>query len=333
MRGDLLRLLIRYTLLAIGVVLLTFFIPRLLPGNPLSFSAGEGMDLAVPLSAASREQLQAYYHLDQPMGYQLLSYLGDLAHGDLGWSISRPAPVAAMLLDRLPWTLGLLLVSLLISAVLGTALGIAAGWFPGGLRDRLLVSVTAALSAIPEFLIAISLLLLFAIGLGWFPLLGGRSAFVDYGGEVGGWGRQVLDVAWHLSLPAATLVLASSAGFVLVARDATAGIRSEPWIAVARAKGLRERQIALNHVLPNVALPLLTFLGLRVGAVLGGALVVERVFSVPGLGLLAHQAIRARDYPVLQALFLLSSLGVLAANFGVELLYLRLNRRRGVVHG
>lgn len=333
MSSDLLRLVARYTLLVIAVVLLNFFLPRLLPGDPLNFSSGEGMDLATPLSDQAREQLRTYYRLDRSMGHQLLSYLADLGRGDLGWSISRPAPVAALLLDRLPWTLGLLLVSLLISATLGTALGVAAGWSMRGFRDRLLVSLTSMLAAIPEFLVAIGLLLFFAVGLGWFPLLGGQSPFSAYGGATG-WGRRVLDIGWHLSLPAATLVLTGVAGFLLIARDATAGMHREPWIVVARAKGLREREIALRHALPNVALPLLTFFALRLGAVLGGALVVERVFNVPGLGLLAYQAIRARDYPVLQALFLLSSLGVLAASFGVELVYLRLDRRRGLAaHG
>ncbi len=333
MRGDVSRLVMRYTLLAVAVILLNFFIPRLLPGNPLTGSAGDGLDVAAPLSAMAQAQLRAYYHLDEPLNLQLTTYLSDLARGDLGWSISRPAPVDKLLLARLPWTLGLLLSSLLISATVGTALGVVAGWFPGRGRDRLLVSVTAALSAIPEFLIAIGLLLVFAIGLDWFPLLGGRTIFPDYGSGILAWARPMLDIAWHLALPATTLVLASAAGFLLIARDATAAVQGEPWLVVARAKGLPERRIALGHVLPNIALPLLTFFALRLGAVLGGALVVERVFSVPGLGLLAFEAIRARDYPVLQALFLVSSLGVLAVNFGTELLYLRLDRRRGPTRG
>lgn len=333
MRGDLPRLTTRYLLLAVAVILLNFFIPRLLPGNPLTGGAGDGLDVAAPLSGVAQDQLRAYYHLDEPMNVQLASYLSDLVQGDLGWSISRPAPVGALLVARLPWTLGLLLSALLISAVAGTALGVVAGWFPGRGRDRFLVSVTAALSAIPEFLIAIGLLLVFAIGLEWFPLLGGRSVFPDFGSGVAGLARQILDIGWHLALPATTLVLASAAGFLLIARDATAAVQREPWLVVARAKGLPERQVALGHVLPNIAFPLLTFFALRLGAVLGGALVVERVFSVPGLGMLAFEAIRARDYPVLQALFLLSSLGVLVVNFGTELVYLRLDRRRGPSHG
>lgn len=332
MRADVLHLVIRYLLLALAVVLLNFFIPRLLPGDPFSSSAGEGVDAAVPLSTAAKIQLREYYHLHESLGVQLLSYLGDLARGDLGWSIARPAPVINLLLARLPWTLGLLLSSLLVSAVAGTALGLVAGWSPRRARDRLLVSGTAVLAAIPEFLIAIGLLLIFSIGLGWFPLVGGQIAYSDFGGDAVGWARRVLEALWRLTLPAATLVLAGAAGFLLIARDATAGIHREPWVTVARAKGLNERQIALGHALPNIAFPLLTYFSLRLGAVLGGALVVERVFSVPGLGQLAFQSIQARDYPVLQALFLISSLGVLAATFATELVYIRLERRRGVAH-
>ena len=329
MGGDVLRLLVRYGLLAGGVVLLNFFIPRLLPGDPLAAAGGEGLDPVAPLSGAAREQLRAYYRLDEPLARQLFAYLGDLVRGDLGHSIARPASVGGLILDRLPWTLGLLLVALLIAAVGGTALGVLAGWRPGRFRDRLLVSVASVLAAIPEFLLAIALLLVFAVAFGWFPLFGGRTLFADFGGGTGGTVRRVLDVAWHLSLPATTLAATGAAAFLLLARDATAGLRHAPWLVVARAKGLPEGWIVRRHALPNVAHPLLTFLGLRLGAVLGGALVVERVYGVPGLGLLGFQAVRARDYPLLQALFLVSGLGVLAANLAVEIALLALERRRG----
>jgi peptide/nickel transport system permease protein len=322
------RLLIRYLLLAGAVVLLNFLLPRLLPGDPLTAGAAEGLDLGPPISAAARGQLRTYYHLDQPLGGQLLAYLGDLAHGDLGWSIGQTAPVAQLLRNRLPWTLGLLLTALGLSASGGTALGLLAGWVPGSRRDRMLVALTAALAALPEFLVAIGLLLVFAITLRWFPLLGGQTLFAPYTADpLASW-PGALDVAWHLVLPAAVLVLAGIAGFALITRDVTASLRFAPWVTAARAKGLSEREIAIHHVLPNLAGPLLTYFGLRLGAVLGGALVVERVFHVPGLGLLAYDAIRGRDYPVLQALFLFASLGVLGANYGVELLYLHLARRQ-----
>lgn len=333
MLAGLLRMLVRYLLLAIGIVVLNFLIPRLLPGDPLSFSAGEGTDVAAPLSAAAREQLRSYYHLDEPMSRQLVLYLGDLAHGDLGWSIARPAPVSELILDRLPWTLGLLIFSLLVSAAAGTALGVVAGWAPGRIRDRLLVSTASLVAAMPEFLVAIGLVLVFAVELRWFPLFGARTVLANGASDAGSIAGYALDVVWHLALPSAALVFAGTSGFLLVARDATIGARHEPWLTAARAKGLREREVAWRHVLPNVALPLLTFFGLRLGSVLGGALVIERVFGVPGLGLLGYEAIRARDYPILQAVFLLSSMAVLTANLLVEITYLRLDWQRGRVGG
>lgn len=333
MPAALARLLVRYLLLAAAAVLLNFLIPRLLPGDPLSFGAGEGADAAMPISAAAREQLRSYYRLDEPLRRQLALYLGDLGRGDLGRSIARSTPVGDLILARLPWTLTLLLVSLLISAAVGTAAGVAAGWTPGRWRDRLFVSTAGGLAAVPEFLVAIGLLLVFSVELGWFPLFGGQTLFAERGGDVAARLGHALDIARHLALPAATLSITRASAFLLLARDETASVRGAPWLTAARAKGVRERDVARRHALPNVAIPLMTFFGLRFGAVLGGALVVERVFGVPGLGLLAYEAIRARDYPLLQGLFLVSSIGVLAANLLVDAAVLGLERRRGIARG
>lgn len=322
-------LVLRYLLLALAVLLLNFLLPRFLPGDPLDVSSGEGFDPALPLSGPARAQLRAYYQLDRPLSGQLAAYLAGLARGDLGWSISRAAPVGALILARLPWTLALLLTGLAVSFAVGVGLGLAAGWAAGTARDRLLSTAASLLAAIPEFLLAIGLLMVFSVGLGWFPLFGGRSVLAPRAAGMPGLLRAGLDVGRHLALPVAALALAGLSGVVLLTRDSTARLAREPWLALARAKGLPERQIARRHVLPNLALPLLTFAGLRLGTILGGALVVERVFGLPGLGLLGYQAVQARDYPVLQALFLLSSLGVLAANFLVEVVYLQLARRAG----
>jgi peptide/nickel transport system permease protein len=327
-RVEILRLLLRYLLLAVALVVLNFAIPRFLPGSPLAGGAEGGLDL--PLSEATRAQLRTSYRLDRPLTEQFVAYLGDLAHGDLGWSIARPAPVLDLILDRLPWTVGLLATALIVSSVLGTALGIAAGWSASRAGGQIVVAVAGALAAIPEFLVAIGLLVFFAVGLGWFPLMGGRTLFTI---GHGAWFAGARDIAWHLTLPAVALVVTSASGFLLLARNAAAGARTAPWLAAARGKGLPEGLVLRRHALPHLALPLLTFFGVRLGAILGGALVVERVFSVPGLGLLAFQAIRARDYPVLQALFLLSGLAMLLCQFGVDVIALRLARRRGTVIG
>lgn len=315
------RLLGRYVLLAAAVVLLNFALPRLLPGDPLDLDAPDGTNPAsATLTADARARLRATYRLDQPAPGQIAGYLGDLARGDLGWSISKVVPVRDAIADRLPWTLGLVLTSVVVAAAAGTSLGLLAAWRGGG-TDRLVVTGATTLAAVPEFLLAMGLLLLFGYGAGWFPLSGGRARFAPEPGGLLAAVAPVADVAWHLALPVLTLAFASTAGFVLLARGAMRTVLREPYLATARAKGLSETDVALRHALPNALAPVLTFFGVRVGQVLGGAIVVERVFGLPGLGLLAFEAVRARDYPVLQAVFLLGSLGVLLASLVVELAY------------
>jgi len=325
-RGDpVLALLIRYAVLAVAVVAINFALPRILPGDPLDAVAADGLGSNAPaLTPSQMQQLRAAYRLDQPVPAQFVAYLGDLLHGDLGWSISRSAPVSQLIGERLPWTLALVLSAVVLSAVGGAALGTLAAW-RGERWDRVTVGVCAAIAALPEFLVAMLLLLTLALGPGWFPLQGGQTPFPPIDQS---WLDGVSDKVRHLALPATTLVVANLAGFVLLSRGAVRGVLAEPYLTTARAKGMAEWQVAVRHAGPNALLPVLTMFGVRLGGVLGGAVVVERVFGVPGLGLFAFQAIQARDYPVLQAVFLLASLGVLLANLLVELAYRRLEPTR-----
>jgi peptide/nickel transport system permease protein len=320
-----LPLLVRYAALALAVVALNFVLPRALPGDPLDAATEAGLSSSggAALSREQQAQLRAEYRLDLPLGEQFTGYLRDLAHGDLGWSISRAAPVSRLVVERLPWTLALVGSALVVAALGGAALGLLAAW-RGGRWDVLAVGLCSPLAALPEFLVGMLLLLTLAVGLGGFPLQGGQTPFAPADET---FLETLGDRAHHLALPALTLVVANVAGFALLARGAVRGVLGAPYLATARAKGLREWQVALGHAVPNAWLPLLTLFGVRLGAVLGGALVVERVFAVPGLGLFAFQAIQTRDYPVLQAVFLLASLGVLLANLGVEIAYRRLEPR------
>jgi peptide/nickel transport system permease protein len=318
------RLALRYLLLMAAAVAINFALPRALPGDPLGLEADEGMAGASGLPAGVRAQLRAYYRLDEPLGAQFGAYLAGLARLDLGWSISRNAPVTRLLADRLPWTLGLVLTATLAAGLLGTAGGAWAAWRAGRL-GRAALSAMALLAALPEFLVAMGLLLVFGVWLRWLPVQGGRTAFGGATSGAAGVLAEIGDVLAHLVLPGAALVLAHSAAFALVAYAALRATLGAAYIDLARAKGLSERAVALRHALPNALLPVLTLLSLRVGLVFGGAIVVERVFAVPGIGLLAFQAVRARDYPVMQAIFLLASAAVLVVNFATELLYARLN--------
>jgi peptide/nickel transport system permease protein len=319
--------LLRYACLAAAVVVLNFLLPRLLPGDPLDALAPDGFGLAIPpLTAEARAALRASYHLDDPLPAQFAAYLAELSRGNLGWSISRSTPVSQLIGDRLWWTVGLIATSVLVASLGGGLLGLLAAW-RGGRTDRAVLAASTVLAALPEFVVGMAVLLVLAVGLRWFPLQGGSSVF---GPSNGGTFPAPLDVAWHLALPALTLILATSSGFALLARGSVRGVRREPYLTTARAKGLDEPAVAIRHAMPNALLPVLTHFGVRLGHLLGGALVVERVFAIPGLGLLAFEAIRARDYPVLQAIFLLGSLGVLGANCVVELVYIRVAPRRVV---
>jgi peptide/nickel transport system permease protein len=303
------RLIARYALLCAMVLVINFVLPRLLPGDPFEPVATAEVGATAPLSAAARAQLRASYHLDESLNRQFVLYVADLSRGDLGWSIARSAPVAQLIGERLPWTLALVASATAIAAVVGVLVGITATWL-GGAVDHTSLMLAATVAALPEFLIAMGLLLLFGVTLGWFPLQGGRSPL----------GGDALDVAWHLSLPALALFVASLASFLVVTRGALRSQLRQPYLLTARAKGLTEQQIAVRHLAPNALTPIATQLAVRLGHVLGGALVIERVFSIPGLGLLAFESIRTRDIPVLQAIFLIGSLGVLAANFLLDAL-------------
>jgi peptide/nickel transport system permease protein len=316
------RLIARYASLTVALLLLYFLLPRALPGDPLDVQSSDLAGTGPALTQAQRASLRATYHLDQPPPAQLLAYLDDLAHADLGWSISRDRPVVELIAERLPWTAGLVASSLLVACLAGVLLGTLTAWH----ANRLGPLAAALLAGVPEFLLAIGLLLVFAVGLRWLPLQGGRTPFLA-GGPLTG----ALDVLAHLALPAIALSLTNAAPFLLLAHGTVAGELQAAYVRTARGKGLAERTIALRHTLPNAAGPLATAIAIRLGQVFGGAIVVERIFGIPGLGLLTVESLRARDYPVLQAVLLLTSLGVLLALLLVELAQRGLERRRATL--
>lgn len=304
-------------LLLLGVLLtLNFGLPRLLLGDPVGYlQAGGGQDMPVALSAEARERLLRYYGLDRPLPEQFGRYLLSTARGDLGFSIHFNQPVGALVLRRAGWTLFPAGGSLALAAGLGWLLGLLVGW-----RARSRWSVGLGLAALlagslPEFVVGLALLLLFAVT---WPLLPPSGALAGCAG----------DAARHAVLPSLTLVLAHLPAFFLLARGAVAQELGQSYVVVARAKGLSEARIALRHVAWNAAAPLLAYLGVRVGLLLGGVVIVETLFAYPGLGQLTFLAVAVRDYPLLQALFLLFGLAILTAGLLSDLLLGRFDPRR-----
>lgn len=321
-----LRAITRALILAAVLVVLNFLLPRALPGDPLGVTLSGSAAAPVPLSAAARADLAAYYGLDRPVGEQFERYLGALAHGDLGRSIAAQRPVADVIAGRLGWSVVLAGLALIFAAIAGTLLGVRAAVRRGRRGERVLTGALAFAGSLPEFVTGLVLLALFAVWLRILPATGAQTPFASCRG-FGAFAGCAIDVARHLVLPVATLTIAHIPGFYLVARAAALAERDSAYLVAARARGLGELRIALGHLGRNTIVPVAALFGARTGLVVGGVVVVETLFAYPGIGQLAFESLAARDYPVLQAVFLLTGLAVIAANAAADLILPRLDPR------
>ncbi len=307
----------QYALVLVVAATLNFALPHLAPGDPVDYLyGGETSDLTPEQLA----QIRVDYDLDQGLVAQYGSFWSGLVQGDLGVSVGHNRPVTDVLAERLPWTLALVGIGTVASAVVGTLLGAAAAWRRGSRRDAGLVSGVLALDAMPGFWIGMLLVAVFAVELGWFPSYGAATITAQGLAWFG-------EVVQRLVLPVATITLATLGATFLLARAAMVSTLDEPFVRLARAKGLGEHRVAVHHALRNALLPVFTNVTLAVGTLLSGAVVVETVFAYPGLGRLIYEAVIARDYPLLQGAFLLVTLGVIAANFVADATYPLLDPR------
>jgi len=309
----------QYLLVIWAAVTLNFLLPRLMPGSPIGLLAGEEVG---QLTAEERAELLAEVGLDAPLPVQYARYLGSLIRGDFGYSYQRNQPVTEVILQRLPWTLLLSGTSLVLATVIAVTLGAAAAWRHGSRGDLTLVSVSLVLDALPSFWIGMLLIAIFAVELPLFPSFGAVTA----GGRYEGW-AYVRDVGRHMFLPLVTLTLTNLSATLLTTRSAMLSVLGAEYIVTARAKGLRERTVLFRHAFRNALPPIATLVGLNLAFTIGGATVVETVFSYPGLGRLTYDAVLQRDYPVLQGAFLLTTLVVVAANLLLDLVYPLLDPR------
>jgi len=300
-------------------ITLNFFLPRLMPGNPLALLAGVDVGLLQP---EERAQIIEEAGLDRPLGEQYLRYWGDLLRGDFGYSYRQKRPIADLLLERLPWTLLLSGSALLISAVVGIGAGAISAWRRAGPLDIGLLWTMIAVNSVPSFWLGMLLISVVAVQWGLLPSFGA----VTPASGLSGWAH-VADVLRHAILPVITLSVVGVPDIYLTMRYTMLGVLGEDFIRTARAKGVRERRILFAHVIPNALAPVVTVLALRLGYVFGGAAVIETVFSYPGLGRLIFEAVSSRDYPVMQAAFLLFTVAVLLANLLADLLYPLLDPR------
>jgi len=303
--------MLRYGITLFVVLTLNFIIPRVMPGDPMINLLGED---AVRIDTQILDNLRAQYRLDLPLHEQFAAYLSGIGRLDFGYSIQKNLGVTDLLSQRLFPTLLLVFPSIVLGGLAALILGTVCGFKPGSGIDRMITPVAAFLYTVPAFLLAMVMVSLFSFHLGWFPL-GSLSS----GGKQGilWW----IDIAWHLCLPVIVLSMLEAAYGLIVMRSAVSRIMAEYFILVNRSRGLSGRTIGFRHVMKNVLPEFISTMALNFGFMVGGALIIEIVFSLNGMGTLIYEAVKSLDYPVMQGAFAILTLFVLVANFVADLLY------------
>ena len=292
----LIKKLFSFATVIFGVLLLTFLLILVVPGDPVEVMLGESA------SVADRDALRADLGLNQPLITQFGRYLGKLAHGDFGQSIHTKTPIIEMLKTRYPATLKLALLALLIGLSIGVPLGLWAALKAGHWQDIMVTIVSVRFSAMPAFWLGPILMLIFAVWLGWLPVSG-------------------MDSQSSIILPAITLGLGLSAILTRMTRTSLLEVLNDDYIRTARAKGLSEKTVILRHALRAALLPIITIVGLQMGSLLAGTVITETVFSWDGIGRLLVESIEKRDYPVTQACVLVVALSYVIVNLITDIAY------------
>jgi peptide/nickel transport system permease protein len=302
----------------IGIIILNFFLLRLTPGDAADVLAGEAGAATVETLAA----LKAKFGFDLPVLQQLAAYLSNLAHFSLGVSPRYNQPVADLIAARIPNTLSLMGCALVFALAIGITLGAIMASFAGRLPDKVLSVVSLLFYSIPSFWIGLMLIVLFSVKLGWLPSGGAQTI----GAGFTGWDA-LADRARHQVLPAVSLALFYIAIYARLTRGDMLEVKGQDHVRTARAKGLSPLAVTRDHVLRNALIPVTTMAGIHLAGLMGGAVVVETVYSWPGLGRLACEAVMGRDFHVLLGILLLSSLLVVAINAAIDILQAWLDPR------
>jgi len=297
------------------ILLVNFLLFRAMPGSPERILLGRNPRVTAEALAQTRER----WGLDRPLiPDQFVAYVEATLTGDLGYSYAyRGKPVADVLAGHVGPTLLLFGLGELIAIFAGLAIGAYSGWKRGGRVDYIGNGISLILYSMPYFLIGMGLLVVFATGLGWFPTYGMVTPGMQYTSFL----DQLLDILSHLALPLACVAIGLIGQYSILMRASVIETLSDDYVVTARAKGIRDNQILWRHALPNALLPAVTLIAVNLGYVIAGAITVEKVFNWPGLGTLTVEALEARDFPVLQGVFLLLSVSVVLANLVADLVY------------
>lgn len=334
---PILRALVKAILTIWVTTTLTFFLIRLMPGSPVDIKIDElitqsngGMTYEEARAVAS--SLFAI-DLNAPLHEQYLSFMGNVLRGDLGHSfLSTGTPVVSIIMSVLPWTLFAVGTGLLLSFVVGIGLGLAAAYRRNSVFDHAVTSIASLVSSVPNFLTALLIVLIFGVQLDLVPIAAMRGAYTP-GVVVGLDLTFVLDVLFHASLPITVFFLTNVGHWILSMRSATLAALDEDYVTVARARGLSDARITTAYVGRNAVLPLVTQFAIAAGYVVGGAVIIERIFVYQGVGLRLLNAVNQRDYPVMQGIVLLTTAAVVVANLVADLLYTKLDPRIGRAGG
>jgi len=318
----LLRRTVFYALTAWAAVTINFIIPRLMPGDPVKAIMAKYQGR---LDSSAEQAIRTLLGLqeDKSIWQQYVEYWSLLLHGNLGISFQFfPTPVAEIIRQALPWTVGLVGLATIVSFTIGTLVGTGIGWRRGTWADQLL-PLSTFFSAVPYFWLGLICIAVFSVGLGWLPTNGSydRSLIPSLNAEFIG------SVLYYGILPALTIVVSSIAGWILGMRNMMVTVSSEDYVTVAQAKGLSERRVLFGYAARNAILPQVSSFALSLGFIVGGTLVMEMVFSYQGIGYVLYQAVTTHDYPLMQGCFLVITLSVLAANILADFVYAGLDPR------
>lgn len=300
--------------LLLGITVICFFVMHLAPGKPTDLQT----QMNPKASAEMKERLMKLYELDKPVHLQYWSWLKKLVRGDLGTSFSSDhRPVADKILERLPITITINVLSLLIIIALAVPIGVLSAVHQDSLFDKVTAVIVFIGFAVPTFWLALLLMIFFGIHLGWLPISGLRSLNYEY---LSAWG-QLTDLARHLILPVFISAFGGLAGLSRYMRANMLEVIRQDYILTARAKGLSERQVIYRHALRNALLPAITILGLSIPGLIGGSVIFETIFAIPGMGQLFYMSVMARDYPTVMGILLIGAILTLVGNLIADISY------------
>ncbi len=299
-------------------LVLVFFLYHILPGNPANIFA---KDPRVPPEV--RDALLERWGLNEPLWKQFFLFIGNLFRGDLGFSFLHKREVISLIAERLPWTLLLLGLSFILNALIGIPLGALIAWRRGSKVDTSFVLAYNVYNALPLFFTGMIFILIFGYTANirgwpiWFPFIGHKTPGIESQGSM----MVLIDILWHLVLPLAVLLIYGILGWAWFMRGNLINVKTEDYIQTAKAKGLNDNQVLFKHGFRNALLPVVTSIGMSIGGLIGGAILVETVFSYPGTGLLLYEAILYKDYPLLQGAFIIIAVLKLIVIVIAEILY------------